>query len=170
MRVQGSWNRGAKLVVSNHLSYLDGLIVAHISPIPLAFAIDTEFSRKAPWKWGLKALEKMGYGWSVPLDRRSPFGMRELFHHLAQDRAVCLFPHGRICLPDEQASILPGVASLSRRYDGRIQGIRFSRSIADSIWGKSGSRRVLPEISIQLKDFSELDEALTWISTTEDTN
>src|SRR5690348_9756272 len=76
--------RGGVIVCANHVSLLDGVLIALVSPSPLVFGVDPDFSQRSPIAMrGMATLAWMGFGRVVPIDARSPFGIRALAKALA---------------------------------------------------------------------------------------
>ncbi|GAB3645098.1 hypothetical protein GCM10028813_01840 [Ramlibacter alkalitolerans] len=124
------------LLVANHVSFLDGLLVAAFAPTPCVFGVDSAFAERSPWKWGLRALEKAGWGRVVALDTEKPFGMRELACALKEGETVCLFPQGAIRRELDPVVFEPGVRLLQERarevigvYIGGAGQTLFGRSL-----------------------------------------
>ena len=130
----------AKVIVcANHVSLLDGVIVALASPVPLAFGVDTEYSRKSRVAaGGLRFMAWLGFGSVVPIDSSSPFGIRSLSKALKRGDSVMLFPEGRISetgapSPDQLgiqwlASKHPDIALVRIQIHGAEQSQLFSKA------------------------------------------
>lgn len=130
------------VVVSNHVSLLDGIMIALSSPVPLAFGVDTEFSRgRSLSAMVLRALSKMGYGEVIPLDSHAPFGVRQLRRTLALGRSVMIFPEGAISPRGARGEEQAGLAWLAQAGATvvrlKIRGAERSRWFAkrgDQLW------------------------------------
>ncbi|BAP87635.1 phospholipid/glycerol acyltransferase [Burkholderiales bacterium GJ-E10] len=127
---------GPVLVCANHVSLIDGVIVALASPVPLVFGVDTEFSRRSLLaRRGMAALAALGFGRVVPIDAGSPFGLRALRKALDRGEPVMLFPEGRISDTGAPLPPRPGVDWLAARCRApvlcvRIRGAERSRAFA----------------------------------------
>ena len=105
------------IVCANHVSLLDGVIVALASPVPLAFGVDTAFSRQSKVaSAGLKVLAWLGFGSVVPIDSNSPFGIRSLSTALKRGQSIMLFPEGRISETGAAGPDQPGVRWLAAKH------------------------------------------------------
>lgn len=98
--------RGAALVVCNHVSFMDALVLGGASPRPLRFLMDQPIY-ESPWlNWWFRIVGAI----PVNSDRRDPGNVRralnEVSHALRQGEVVMLFPEGRLT------------------PDGEIQGFR----------------------------------------------
>lgn len=87
---------GPSIIICNHESLLDGVIIAFASPRPLHFAINTNHSLRHPIITPfLRWLEKRGLGTIVPIDNTSIYGIRALRKALDAGEPILIFPAGR---------------------------------------------------------------------------
>ena len=93
---------GPAIVVANHVSGLDPLLLVSASRRPLRFIVAREQYRRPELKWLLRA---MG---CIPVDReRQPQkALRHALRSLREGEVVALFPEGRIHLPGDAPSRL----------------------------------------------------------------
>lgn len=156
LRVQATYStetvnalhRGCAIVCANHVSLLDGVIVALASPVPLTFGVDTNFSRdsKAASR-GMAFLAWLGFGAVVPIDGNSPFGIRGLAQALERGERVMLFPEGKISESGHLNPDQPGLAWLARRSGVEVIRIRIRGAERSRIFAKSGDK-LWPRIEI----------------------
>ncbi len=131
---------GPVLVCANHVSLVDGLIVALASPAPLVFGVDTDFSRRSRVaSRGMAALAALGFGRVVPIDARSPFGLRALRKALDRGEAVMLFPEGRISDTGRPLQDQPGVAWLVARCSVPVLRVRIRGAERSKVFAKAGA-------------------------------
>lgn len=88
--------RGAALVVCNHVSFMDALVIGGASPRPLRFLMDRPIY-ESPWlNWWFRIVGAI----PVDADRRDPGSVRraldEVSRALRQGEVVMLFPEGRL--------------------------------------------------------------------------
>jgi len=106
---------GGAIVVANHLSGLDPLLMIAVSRRPLHFMIATEEYHRYGLTWLFRAVG------CIPVDRsaRPERALRAAVRALEQGHVVALFPHGRIHRPDEPHHRLrPGARPGSPRSPG----------------------------------------------------
>lgn len=131
---------GPVLVCANHVSLIDGVIVALASPVPLVFGVDTDFSRRSILaRRGMAALAAVGFGRVVPIDAGSPFGLRALRKALAAGESVMLFPEGRISDTGSPLPLRPGVDWLAQRCRVPVLCIRIRGAERSRAFAKAGS-------------------------------
>ncbi len=113
--------RGPALLVSNHISGLDPLVLIAASPRPLRFLIAREQYDRWWLKWLLRAIG------CIPVERsRNPVAAYAAARRaLEAGEVVALFPHGRIHLDHQPpAPLKRGVALLARETGAPIVAVR----------------------------------------------
>ena len=140
--------RGHTLVTANHVSFLDGPLVALTSPSPLHFAVHTDFSRRSPIAiQGMAALARLGCGWVVPLDAEAPFGIRKLARELKAGANVMVFPEGAIS-PGRPLPEKAGLAWVVERVRPQRVHIKITGAERSRLFAKRG-RAWLPRITLE---------------------
>lgn len=141
--------RGRVVVCANHVSLLDGLLIALASPTPLTFGVDTDFSRRNPFTAnGMAVLSRLGFGWVVPLDPSAPFGILRLKRALDAGRAVMLFPEGRISVDGLPQPLMPGLSWLIRTTGAEPVWVNIRGAEQSRLFAKSGSQ-IWPRIHLE---------------------
>ncbi len=119
------------IVISNHISGLDPLLLIAASDRPLRFMIAKEEYERFGLQW---LFRKAG---CIPVVRegRADSAYRETLRCLQNNNIVAIFPHGKIHLDDEPVSLIkPGVSKLAERlqcpvYPVRIEGVTGQGSV-----------------------------------------
>jgi 1-acyl-sn-glycerol-3-phosphate acyltransferase len=108
--------RGGAIVVSNHVSGLDPLLLIACSPRPLRFLIAREQYERFGLNWLFRAVG------CIPVDRdsRPDRALRAALRALADGEVVALFPQGGIHTGEAPALLKGGVARLAQRSGARI--------------------------------------------------
>jgi 1-acyl-sn-glycerol-3-phosphate acyltransferase len=117
---------GPAILVANHISGLDPLLMVACSRRPLRFLIAREQYRRFGLNWIFRAVG------CIPVDReRSPEkALRAAFRALRDGQVVALFPHGKIHLDTDPPRRLKAGASRLAMHTGaplipmRIDGVR----------------------------------------------
>lgn len=136
------------IVCANHVSFLDGVIIALLSPIPLVFGVDTEFSVKSKASKALfSCLSILGFGVVVPVDMNNPFGIRHLAKSLQSGKSVMIFPEGKISQDGLPLPHKPGVAWLVKMTGAPVVNIRISGAEKSRFFGKTGTE-IWPKIDV----------------------
>jgi acyl-[acyl-carrier-protein]-phospholipid O-acyltransferase/long-chain-fatty-acid--[acyl-carrier-protein] ligase len=113
------------ILVINHLSFLDGCLVAAFVPGDLVFAIDTNQARRF---WFLKYVLDV-----FPIDPNSPMAIRAMVRAVREGRRLAIFPEGRISLTGALMKIYDGPGMIADRADAaivpvRIDGLQFHKT------------------------------------------
>lgn len=143
---------GPALVVANHVSGLDPLLMIAASHRPLRFIIAREQYERFGLHWLLRAVG------CIPVDRAaSPHrALAAARHALQHGEVVALFPHGRIHLDQEgPARLKPGILHLAKLtgapvYPLRIDGVRGVGRTVSAVFMRSRARlTIFPHIYYQ---------------------
>ena len=117
---------GPAIVVSNHISGLDPLVLIAATPRPLRFLI----AREEYERFGLQWLFRLGGCIPVERDKRPELAMRAALRAIDNGDIVCLFPHGKIHTPsDPPVKIKGGAVRLAQLtgtpiYPVHVEGIK----------------------------------------------
>lgn len=150
-------NRGV-LLISNHMSGVDPLLLIASCKRPLRFMIAKEEYNRFGLKWLFK---KAG---CIPVDRtgRADIAFRQAIKALKNNQVIALFPHGRIHLDNEQPyRTKGGIKRLSELthspiFIARITGVKGQGSVFTSLFLRSNSHiKQYPSIDWQF--FSQDD-------------
>ncbi len=133
---------GPAILVSNHISGLDPMLMVASSNRPLRFLIAREQYERFGLQWLFRAAG------CIPVDRqRSPEkAMRAAFRALRNGEVVALFPHGKIHLDsDPPRKLKAGAARLSMHTGAplvpmRITGVRRQGHVVSSVLLRSYAR------------------------------
>jgi len=150
---------GPAIVVSNHISGLDPMLMVASSHRPLRFLIAREQYNRFGLQWLFRAAG------CIPVDReRSPEkAMRSAFKALRGGEVVALFPHGKIHLDTDPPRRLKAGAARLALHTGaplipmRITGVRRQGHVISPVLLRS--RAVItpfPRIDPALRDPDEL--------------
>lgn len=135
---------GRTLIVANHTSFIDGLLLTVFVPDRLCFAVNTQIAEQ--W-WARLGLFFVDF---VTLDTSRPFALRSLVSQVRQGRKVVVFPEGRITLTGTLMKVYPGSVLVVDHADAQIlpvsiDGAQYSRM--SRMRGRI-QRRWFPQIKI----------------------
>jgi acyl-[acyl-carrier-protein]-phospholipid O-acyltransferase/long-chain-fatty-acid--[acyl-carrier-protein] ligase len=113
------------LIVANHTSYLDPLLLGVFLPDDITFAINTHISQR----WWLKPFLRLST--VFPMDPTHPLSLKALIHHLQNDTKTVIFPEGRITVTGSMMKIYDGTGMVADKSGAtilpiRIEGAEFS--------------------------------------------
>ncbi|MGR8978942.1 MAG: AMP-binding protein [Gammaproteobacteria bacterium] len=102
------------LIVANHTSFLDPLLLWVFLPEDINFAIYTQISRR----WWLRPF--LGLSRVFPMDPTHPISLKNLVHHLQKDIKTVIFPEGRITVTGSMMKIYDGTGMVADKAKSSI--------------------------------------------------
>lgn len=107
---------GAVLVLSNHQSHLDPILIGVACDRRLNYLARQTLFGFAPFRWLINSLD------AIPLDREGLglAGLKETLRRLKRDEMVLIFPEGRRSDDGEVGVLKPGFCSLAKRCDAPL--------------------------------------------------
>lgn len=139
---------GEKLIVTpNHVSLLDGFLIAALLPGRIGFAVDEEWMQK----WFMKIMSRLIY--AVPVSSTNPLAIRMLMSELKSGRTLVIFPEGRITTTGSLMPLHPGAAMLAHKTGAMILPVHIAgaeRSVFSYLKGKI-KRALFPKITLTVR-------------------
>ena len=116
----GNFRKAGKrvLIVANHVSLLDGVLIAAFMPERITFAVNTEWAKK--WFMPIVRLLADFY----PIDSRNPLSVRSLIEELKKDKKIMIFPEGRITITGSMMKIYEGAGIIAQKSGAKILPVR----------------------------------------------
>jgi acyl-[acyl-carrier-protein]-phospholipid O-acyltransferase/long-chain-fatty-acid--[acyl-carrier-protein] ligase len=109
---------GRVLIVANHASYLDGVLLYAFLPDKLTFAVNT-YIAKAWWvRIGLAFVN------FLPVDPTNPLSAKGLIRHLRRDNKAVIFPEGRITVTGSLMKVYQGPGLVADRSGAALLPLR----------------------------------------------
>ncbi len=106
------------LIIANHLSFLDAILLAVFLPEKPIFAINTFIARK----WWIKPFKSLIENY--PLDPTNPMATKSLINEIKKDKKCIIFPEGRITVTGSLMKIYQGPGMIADKSDAIILPIR----------------------------------------------
>ncbi len=106
------------LIVANHASFLDPVLLWAFLPTDVTFAINSHIA-KAFWVRPVLRFARV-----LPLDTGNPMSVKTLTHHLRENQRVVLFPEGRITVTGALMKIYDGAGLIADKANAAILPIR----------------------------------------------
>lgn len=106
------------LVVANHTSFLDAVLLAAFLPDELTFAIDSHVARR----WWVRPFLRLVR--AFPMDPTSPYSTRALIRYLEADRKAVIFPEGRITVTGALMKIYDGTGMVADKSGATLLPVR----------------------------------------------
>ncbi|MCK5829399.1 MAG: AMP-binding protein [Methylococcales bacterium] len=144
------------LIVSNHTSFLDPLLLGVFLPDNITFAINTDIAER----WWLKPFLSLSQ--VFPMNPTQPLSLKALIHHLDHKTRTVIFPEGRITVTGSLMKIYDGTGMVADKSDAAILPIRISgaeytpfsrlKNIVRLRWFPKIRIEILPHTTIHAKD------------------
>jgi len=114
------------VVVVNHVSFLDGLLLAAFLPGKPTFAVHTRIARA----WWLKPFLPLFD--AFPVDPTNPLSAKAMVKAVREGRTLVIFPEGRITVTGALMKVFDGPGMVADKADApiipvRIDGAQFTR-------------------------------------------
>lgn len=106
------------LIIANHTSFLDPLLLGVFLPDDITFAINTQISQR----WWLKPFLRLSK--VFPMDPTHPISLKALIHHLQSDTKTVIFPEGRITVTGSMMKIYDGTGMVADKSGATLLPIR----------------------------------------------
>jgi acyl-[acyl-carrier-protein]-phospholipid O-acyltransferase/long-chain-fatty-acid--[acyl-carrier-protein] ligase len=138
--------RGRQLIVANHVSFLDGLIVGLFLPIDPVFVVHTGVMQNRWFRIGLLLVD------TVAVDPMRPIGMKTVLKTLEAGRPVVIFPEGRITNTGGLMKVYDGPAMLAARSGAEIIPVRID-GLKRSYFSRMSAlhqKSLLPRVSLTI--------------------
>jgi len=106
------------LIISNHTSFLDPLLLGVFLPDNITFAINTQISER----WWIKPFLCLSH--VFPMNPTQPLSLKALIHHLQNDTKTVIFPEGRITVTGSLMKIYDGTGMVADKSGASILPVR----------------------------------------------
>jgi 1-acyl-sn-glycerol-3-phosphate acyltransferase len=127
--------RGAALIVCNHVSYVDALLLMAISPRPIRFVMDVTIFRTPVMSWLFRQVRAIPIA-SAKVDAAvMARAFEQVSEALRDGQLVCIFPEGRITDTGELYPFRPGLTRVLERDPVPVVPVALR-----GLWGSAFSR------------------------------
>ena len=162
VRVRGDWQalqQERVLVVANHESFLDGMLLGVFMPGNPVFVVHTWVAGHWLFKPLLALVDYLA------VDPTSPMGMKQVVRLIEQGRPVVIFPEGRLTVTGSLMKIYNGPAFIAARTGATVLPVHLDGP-ARTYFSRMGGhypRRWLPKMRITIMPSETI--AMTWLGT-----
>lgn len=149
IELHGAGNLPAKnnlLVVANHESFLDGLLIGLFLPFRATFLVHTTVLENSFFRLLLSRVPHLA------VDPTSPLAMKKVIKLLEAGESVVMFPEGRITMTGSLMKVYDGPGFVAAKTGATILPVRLDGAARSYFSRLSGDypRRIFPKITISM--------------------
>lgn len=140
------------LIVANHESFLDGLLLGLFLPVRATFVVHAQVMKN---RWFRMALNNVPH---LTVEPSNPLAMKAVIRLLEKGETVVIFPEGRLTDTGSLMKVYDGSAFVAAKTGARIVPVRISGA-ARSYFGRLSGLyplHLLPQISLHVQPVTSL--------------
>ena len=112
------FNNPRTLIVANHESFLDGLLIGLLVPVDAMFVVHSQIANQPLFSFLLRFVPHL------MVDSTSPLAMKQVIKLVETGRPVVIFPEGRITKTGSLMKVYDGAAFVAAKTGSTIVPIR----------------------------------------------
>ena len=136
------------LVVANHESFLDGLLLGIFLPVQATFVVHTQIAKNPFFAWMLRFIPHL------VVDSTSPLAIKVICKLVETGKPVIIFPEGRLTVTGSLMKVYDGAAFIAAKMGAVVVPIRIDGA-GRSFFGRLAGiypLKVFPKIAITIMD------------------
>ncbi|RTL57681.1 MAG: bifunctional acyl-ACP--phospholipid O-acyltransferase/long-chain-fatty-acid--ACP ligase [Rhodocyclaceae bacterium] len=140
------------LIVANHESFLDGLLLGLFLPVNPVFVVNTQIAKVRWFKLVLGLVDHL------TVDPANPMAMKTILKLVESGRPVVIFPEGRITVTSALMKVYEGPAFVAAKTDATVVPVRLdgpARSYFSRLTGQH-PRHLFPKVVISVQPATAL--------------
>lgn len=140
------------LIVANHESFLDGLLLGLFLPKRATFVVHTEVLKNPVFRWFLSLTPH------VDVNPTSPLAMKKVIQRLNAGENVVIFPEGRITSTGALMKVYDGPGFVAAKTGVKVVPVRVEGA-AQSYFGRLSNahpRKLLPRVTLTVLPATEI--------------
>lgn len=134
------------LIVANHESFLDGVLLGLFVPVRAVFVVHTQVANQPLFRFLLRFVPHLA------LDSTSPLAMKQIVKLVETGQPVVIFPEGRITKTGSLMKVYDGAAFVAAKTGATVVPIRIDGA-ARSYFGRLAGvypRKAFPKVTISI--------------------
>ncbi len=137
---------GKLLVIANHESFLDGLLLGLFLPVRATFVVHTTVLNNPVFRLLLSRVPHLA------VDPTSPLAMKKVIRLLEAGEPVVIFPEGRITMTGSLMKVYDGPGFVAAKTGATILPVRLDGAARSYFSRLSGNhpRRIFPKITLSI--------------------
>ena len=135
------------LIVANHESFLDGLLIGLMMPVDAVFVVHSQIARRPLFAFMLRFVKHLA------VDSTSPLAMKQIVRLVESGQPVVIFPEGRITRTGSLMKVYDGAAFVAAKTGATIVPVRIDGA-ARSYFGRLAGvypRKLFPKVGIAIQ-------------------
>ena len=135
------------LIVANHESFLDGLLIGLMMPVDAVFVVHSQIARRPLFAIMLRFVKHLA------VDSTSPLAMKQIVRLVESGQPVVIFPEGRITRTGSLMKVYDGAAFVAAKTGATIVPVRIDGA-ARSYFGRLAGvypRKLFPKVGIAIQ-------------------
>jgi len=150
VRIEGDLTQLAHerlLIVANHESFLDGVLLGLFLPVNPVFVVHTAIAQRPFFR---RVLALTDY---LTVDPTSPMAMKKVVKLVETGRPVVIFPEGRITVTGSLMKVYEGPAFVAAKTQAKVVPVRLdgpARSYFSRVSGRH-PKRLFPKVSLSVQ-------------------
>ncbi len=140
------------LIVANHESLLDGLLLAVFLPVDATFVVHSQVTTNALFRWMLHFVPHLA------VDSANPLAIKLICRLVETGRPVVIFPEGRLTITGSLMKVYDGAGFVAARTGATVVPVRIEGS-GRSYFGRLAGiypLKLLPKIRIAIQPRREI--------------
>lgn len=134
------------LIVANHQSFLDAVLLAVFLPEKPMFAINTFVAKK----WWIRPFLSIAH--TFPINPTNPMATKSLIDEMKKDRKCVIFPEGRITVTGSLMKVYEGPGLIADKSDAKVLPVRIDGAQYTPFSRLRGKVRIhwFPKITLEM--------------------
>ena len=135
------------LVVANHESFIDGLLIGMMMPVDAVFVVHSQIAARPLFAFVLRFVRHLA------VDSTSPLAIKQIVRLVETGQPVVIFPEGRITRTGSLMKVYDGAAFVAAKTGATIVPLRIDGA-ARSYFGRLAGiypRKLFPKVTISIQ-------------------